>query len=212
MLHDVAWICTKVGLVTTDEEANVSPIKSADRWLDDHGDCLYRYALVRVRAVDVAQDLVQDTFLAALRSYRRFAGNASERTWLCGILKNKIVDYYRKLGRETSFTDLEFLSHELSEKFIDGGWVHINGPKNWKPQADVVKYSAEFWETMRKCLGKLPDRLATVFMLREMDELGTKEICSHLQISETNLGVMLHRARMAMRECFELNWFGKGKK
>lgn len=201
-----------MGLVTNEEEANVSPIKGADRWLDEHGDCLYRYALVRVRAADVAQDLVQDTFLAALRSYRSFAGNASERTWLCGILKNKIVDYYRKLGRETSFTDLESFSHEFSEKFTGGAWVHVDGPKNWKPEADVVAYRAEFWEVMRKCLAKLPDRLATVFMLREMEELQSGEICGFLQISETNLGVMLHRARMAMRECLELNWFGKGKK
>jgi RNA polymerase sigma-70 factor (TIGR02943 family) len=198
--------------VTTDDKASGSPTKNAERWLAEHGDCLYRYALVRVRAADVAQDLVQDTFLAALRSYKSFAGNASERTWLCGILKHKIVDYYRKLGRETSFTDLESLSDELSEKFIDGGWVHVDGPKNWKPQADVVKYRAEFWETMRKCLGKLPDRLATVFMLREMEEFPNEEISTLLRISETNLAVMLHRARMALRDCLERNWFEKGKK
>jgi RNA polymerase sigma-70 factor (TIGR02943 family) len=198
--------------VTTDDKASGSPTKNAERWLAEHGDCLYRYALVRVRAADVAQDLVQDTFLAALRSYKSFAGNASERTWLCGILKHKIVDYYRKLGRETSFTDLESLSDELSEKFIDGGWVHVDGPKNWKPQTDVVKYRAEFWETMRKCLGKLPDRLATVFMLREMEEFPNEEISTLLRISETNLAVMLHRARMALRDCLERNWFEKGKK
>jgi RNA polymerase sigma-70 factor (TIGR02943 family) len=198
--------------VTTEDKASGSPTKNAERWLAEHGDCLYRYALVRVRAADVAQDLVQDTFLAALRSYKSFAGNASERTWLCGILKHKIVDYYRKLGRETSFTDLESLSDELSEKFIDGGWVHVDGPKNWKPQADVVKYRAEFWETMRKCLGKLPDRLATVFMLREMEEFPNEEISTLLRISETNLAVMLHRARMALRDCLERNWFEKGKK
>jgi RNA polymerase sigma-70 factor (TIGR02943 family) len=200
------------GFVPTDDKTTASRIENADRWLDEHGDCLYRYALVRVRAVDVAQDLVQDTFLAALQSYNSFAGKASERTWLCGILKNKIVDYYRKLGRETSFTDLESLSDEFSEKFTDGGWVHLDGPKNWKPQADVVKYRAEFWETMRKCLGKLPDSHATVFMLREMEEFRTEEICTLLRISETNLSVMLHRARMAMRECLEVNWFEKRKK
>jgi RNA polymerase sigma-70 factor, ECF subfamily len=200
------------GLVTIDDKTKAWRIKNADRWLDEHGDCLYRYALVRVRIVDVAQDLVQDTFLAALRSYDSFAGNASERTWLCGILKNKILDYYRKLGRETSFTDLESLSHEFAEKFTDGTWIHADGPRNWKPQADVVIYRAEFWDSMRKCLAKLPDRLAAVFMLREMEQVSTAEICDLLQISETNLGVMLHRARMAMRECLELNWFGKGKK
>jgi RNA polymerase sigma-70 factor (ECF subfamily) len=78
-------------------------------WVDEHGDCLYRYALVRVRTPEVAEDLVQETLLVAVRSQDKFAGRSSVRSWLVGILKNKVVDYYRKLGRETSFTDLEFL-------------------------------------------------------------------------------------------------------
>jgi RNA polymerase sigma-70 factor (ECF subfamily) len=98
-----------------------------ETWVDEHGDVLYRYALERVRKPEVAQDLVQDTLLAAVRSYERFAGQSSVRSWLCGILKHKICDYYRKLGRETSFTDLEFLADENSEKFVpEGYWVHIS--------------------------------------------------------------------------------------
>jgi DNA-directed RNA polymerase specialized sigma24 family protein len=90
---------------------------------------------------EVAQDLVQEAFLAALRSSEKFAGRSSERSWLCGILKNKIVDYYRKLGRETSFTDMESLSDEFSEKFVsEGRWVHVKGPKDWKPEPDVIAH------------------------------------------------------------------------
>jgi RNA polymerase sigma-70 factor (TIGR02943 family) len=182
-----------------------------DQWVDDHGDCLYRYALMRVRAPDVAQDLVQETLLAGLKSAANFAGRSSERSWLCGILKNKIVDYYRKLGRETSFTDMEFMSDEFSDKFVDGGWIHREAPKEWKPKAEVVTHRAEFWEVIRGCLEKLPDRVANVFMLREMEEISTKEICKTLSISESNLWVMLHRGRMALRECVEINWFKKGR-
>jgi RNA polymerase sigma-70 factor, ECF subfamily len=182
-----------------------------DAWVDEHGDCLYRYALVRVRTPDVAQDLVQEAFLAALRGYDKFARRSSERSWLFGILKHKIVDYYRKLGRETSFTDMQFLSDEFSEKFVEGGWIHAEAPKDWKPEADVVAHRDEFWATMRGCMGKLPDRIANVFMLREMDDIATKEICETLSITESNLFVMLHRARMALRECLELNWFQKDK-
>ena len=191
--------------------ANTRPTANPDAWVDDHGDCLYRYALVRVRAPEVAQDLVQEAFLAALRSCDKFAGRSSERSWLCGILKNKIVDYYRKLGRETSFTDMAFLSDEFSEKFVDGGWVHTGAPKDWKPEAEVVAHRGEFWATMRSCTDKLPDRIANVFMLREMEEISAKEICNMLSITESNLFVMLHRARMALRECLELNWFQKDK-
>jgi RNA polymerase sigma-70 factor (ECF subfamily) len=179
-----------------------------ERWVDDHGDVLYRYALARVRKPEIAQDLVQETLLAAMRSHERFAGQSSVRSWLCGILKHKLGDYYRKLGRETSFTDLEFLSDECAEKFVpEGYWVHMNGPKEWKPEADEVMHRDEFWKTMRDCLSKLPERVASVFMMREMDEVESKEICATFSISDSNLWVMLHRARMALRECLAQNWF-----
>lgn len=179
-----------------------------ERWVDGHGDCLYRYALLRVRNPEVAMDLVQETLLAALKAADRFGGQSSERSWLCGILKHKICDHYRKQGRETSFTDMEFFSDESSEKFVAAGWwIHMAGPKEWRPEPDEVMHSAEFWATMRDCLGKLPDRIANVFMLREMEEVPSKEICETLAISESNLWVMLHRARMALRECLATNWF-----
>jgi RNA polymerase sigma-70 factor (TIGR02943 family) len=179
-----------------------------ERWVDEHGDVLYRYALARVRKPEVAQDLVQETLLAAVRTHERFRGGSTVRSWLCGILKHKLCDYYRKLGRETSFTDLEFLSDEYEEKFVpEGYWVHMNGPKEWKPEADEVMHRDEFWQTMRDCLSKLPERVATVFMMREMDEIESKEICATLAISDSNLWVMLHRARMALRECLARNWF-----
>ena len=180
------------------------------RWVDEHGDCLYRYALVRVRTPEIAEDLVQDTLLVAIRSQNRFAGRSSERSWLVGILKNKIVDYYRRLGRETSFTDMEFLRDEFAHKFVgEGFWNHDLGPHEWRPEADEVMHKTEFWQTMRDCLSKLPQRVADVFMLREMDDVSGKEICAMLRISESNLWVMLHRARMALRECLEMNWFDK---
>jgi RNA polymerase sigma-70 factor (TIGR02943 family) len=178
-----------------------------ESWVDLHGDCLYRYALVRVNSPVIAEDLVQETLLAALKGRAAFSGRSSERSWLCGILKNKIVDYYRKRGRETSFTDMEFLSDEFSEKYVDEGWIHREAPKDWKPEPDVVAHRSEFWAVMRRCLKKLPERIESVFMLREMDDVSTKEICKALSVSESNLWVMLHRARMALRECLERNWF-----
>jgi RNA polymerase sigma-70 factor (ECF subfamily) len=180
-----------------------------EHWVDEHGDCLYRYALIRVRNPDVAEDLVQETLLAAVRSYDKFRARSSERSWLCGILKNKVCDYFRKRGRETSFTDLEFLNDEMTHKFVEQGfWNHDLGPKEWKPAADEVMERGEFWLTLRSCLGKLPPRVADVFMLREMEEQDTPEICDALRISQSNLWVMLHRARMALRECLEILWYG----
>jgi RNA polymerase sigma-70 factor (TIGR02943 family) len=177
-----------------------------ERWVDDHGDCLYRYALLRVRHPEVAEDLVQETLCAAIRTYSNFRGKSSERSWLCGILKNKICDHFRKADRETSFTDLEFLNDEMSHKFIDQGWNHDLGPSEWKAGAEVMD-RAEFWETFRACLSNLPARVGDAFMLREMEGMDTAQICQALRISQNNLWVILHRARMALRECLELNWF-----
>ena len=181
---------------------------AAAAWVGEHGDCLYRYALARVRKPEVAEDLVQETFLAAVRGYAKFGGRSTVRSWLCGILKHKIIDHYRKAGRETSFTDLEFFSDECSEKFVSlGFWNHEKGPHDWQPDAAEVMEKGEFWQTMRDCLSKLPQRIADVFSMREMEDVPSKEICALLSISESNLWVMLHRARMALRECLEMNWF-----
>jgi RNA polymerase sigma-70 factor (TIGR02943 family) len=180
---------------------------NSDSWVDQHGDCLYRYALIRVRHPEAAEDLVQETLFAAVRTSAKFRGTSSEQTWLYGILKNKIIDYFRKLAQEVAFTDLEFLEDEMSHKFIDQGWDHKLGPTEWKPEPEAALDRKEFWETFRGCLDKLPPRVADVFVLREMEQMATAQICEALQISQNNLWVMLHRARMALRECLELNWF-----
>jgi RNA polymerase sigma-70 factor (ECF subfamily) len=199
---------SKTGEGAGDSSAGPDLDKAAAAWVDEHGDCLYRYALARVRKPEVAEDLVQETFLAAVRGYEKFGGRSSVRSWLCGILKHKIIDHYRKAARETTFTDLEFFSDECSDKFVSiGFWNHDAGPHDWQPDAAEVMQRGEFWQTMRACLSKLPQRIADVFSMREMEDVPSKEICALLSISESNLWVMLHRARMALRECLEMNWF-----
>ena len=116
-----------------------------ERWVDDHGDCLYRYALLRVRKEELAEDLVQETLLIAVRTHEKFGGRSTERSWLVGILKNKICDYFRKAGRETNFTDMDFFSGEHSDRF-DGEdyWIHERGPAEWKPEGEeAMKPTAE---------------------------------------------------------------------
>jgi RNA polymerase sigma-70 factor (TIGR02943 family) len=191
----------------TDTARQSSSSANPEAWVDQHGDRLYRYAVTRVRHPEVAEDLVQETLLAAVRTQTSFRGTSSERSWLYGILKNKICDHFRKLAREVSYTDLEFLEDEMSHKFIDQGWNHDLGPAEWKPEAQAALDRKEFWETFRSCLDKLPPRVADVFILREREDMDTAQICDALRISQHNLWVMLHRARMAQRECLELNWF-----
>lgn len=178
-----------------------------------YGDFLFSFAMTRLRDPAKAEDAVQETFLAALKGGISFAGRSAEKSWLVGILKNKIADYYRKAGRETSFTDMEFYSDEESDRFVADGlfkdsWIHELGPQEWSSPGASLD-SEVFWQAFRDCSNKLPKNIATVFALREVDGLESREICAMLNISESNLWVMLHRARMALRRCLETNWFGK---
>ena len=199
---------------TTEAAPAAVPPVDPERWVEEHGDYLFKFALVRLRDQTRAEDMVQETFLAALKGRQNFQGRSAEKSWLVGILKHKILDYYRKAGRETSFTDLEFYSDEESDRFVPdglfaGGWIHELGPLEWSADAGAGLDSQEFWKTFHDCSGKLPKNIATVFTMREMDGVDSAEICRLLNISENNLWVMLHRARMALRRCLETNWFGK---
>jgi RNA polymerase sigma-70 factor (ECF subfamily) len=195
----------------TDNEppANSAPAASPETWLAEHGDCLYRTALMRVRNPDIAADLVQDTLLAALRTTEKFGGRSSVRTWLLGILKHKISDHFRKLGRETNFTDLAFFQDEQSEKFDSADFWNADGrgPCEWNTGGEEALTRTEFLTALQACLGKLPERVSAVFLMREMDDEPCPAICETLGVSASNLWVMLHRARMALRQCLESTYF-----
>ncbi|GAB4362265.1 MAG: sigma-70 family RNA polymerase sigma factor [Deltaproteobacteria bacterium] len=177
-------------------------------WLDAHGDALFRFALIRVRDRALAEDLVQETLLAAFRGREGFSGRSSERTWLVGILKNKIADHYRRAARENSRDEL-LLREALGGSPFDGTGRWKSGPSEWGTDPAALARQAGFLEQLRRCLSELPGAQADAFTLREVDGLGTREICKVLEITETNLWVILHRARMRLRACLEANWFGR---
>lgn len=183
-------------------------------WVDHYGDYLYGFALSRTRDQQQAEDLVQETFLAALRDPAKFAGRSAPRSWLLGILKNKIIDHYRQSSRETSFSDLEFYKDQEQERFQPEGvykdaWILSRGPQEWPIDPTEKIENDEFWSTFRDCSSRLPKKVARVFILREVEDLPAKEVCHIMNITPANLWVMLHRARMALRTCLETNWFSR---
>jgi RNA polymerase sigma-70 factor, ECF subfamily len=191
----------------TESQQHLDP----ERWVDEHGDYLFHYALSRLRDPARAEDFVQEALLAALRGADRYQGRSAERTWLTGILKNKLLDHFRKAGRETNFTDLDFYAEEEERAFenreFPDHWNQASAPGEWD-EAGAALDREEFWRVFHRCSGKLPERVARVFLLREVDDLPSEEICATLNISPNNLWVMLHRARLALRQCLETNWFG----
>lgn len=174
------------------------------RWVDQHGDLMYRYALLRLGTPEAAENVVQETFVAGLKGLESFSGRSSERTWLMGIMKHKIIDHFRKRARELPTEDIEAVAEER-ESFEDNGKWKV-GPRRWRAPDETLE-AADFWKAVQLCVHQLPERLAMAFTLREMDQLDSKEACKILGVTPTNLGVMMHRARMRLRSCLELGWF-----
>lgn len=195
----------------TTQTASASRASDPSQWIDRYGDYLYRFALIRVRNASVAEELVQDTLVAALQSRARFAGRSSERTWLTGILKHKVIDHFRRVSREQPTDDPASSVEELGAFDEHGGWrVHEGqAPSDWPLNPDTTLQQKEFFEALQRCVEHLPTRVAQVFVLRELEEMSTAEICKQLAVSSTNCWVMLHRARLQLRRCLERTWFGR---
>ena len=177
-------------------------------WLENHGNYLYRYALIRLRNPELAEEKVQETFVGALQTRDGFQGRASERTWLTSILRRKIFDHFKKISRERAY-DSTVLEKISLDSLYDRKGRWIAGPNSgWYWEPDRSLRQKEFLDIFHRCLLEIPDRLAQVFILREVDGHKGEEICALLGISRTNLGVMIFRARMCLRRLMEREWFG----
>jgi RNA polymerase sigma-70 factor (ECF subfamily) len=199
----------QVGTITRKESAF-----DASVWVEAHGDYLYSFALSRVRDEFLAEDLVQDTLLAAMQARNSFEAKSSERTWLCGILKHKIIDHFRKNSREVELSDEEADMSSYDYLFREEGvwkghWSADVRPSVWQENPEKCLEQTEFRGILSHCLGELPERVANCFTLREMDGFDATEICEILGISPNNFWVMMHRARLHLRRCIDFNWFRK---
>lgn len=178
-------------------------------WVEEHGNYLFRYALIRVRNETVAEDLVQDTLLAAFQGKDRFSGQSTERSWLTGILKHKVLDHFRRLARERTVNPDDSMPEELEGRFDDLGiWKHEpeSGPTDWGADAASLMQRKEFMAALKQCIAKLPPRCADAFVMREMEATDSDRIQETLGVSPSNFWVLLHRARMQLRLCLEKNW------
>lgn len=169
---------------------------------------LLRYAQLQLRNPAWAEDAVSETMLAALEKPESFAGRAQPKTWLIGILKHKLVDQVRKHSREVQVTTDEDDGQALEDGLFDEGGHFRETPAEWGDPQAVVGQN-QFIQVLDACVEKLPNQLGRVFLMREWLELETDEICKELSVTPTNLWVMLHRARLRLRECLQINWFGQ---
>jgi RNA polymerase sigma-70 factor (TIGR02943 family) len=187
------------------EDDSQTVLADPERWVDEYGDYLYRYAWSRLRDESAADEVVQETFLAGIRFQDRFTGEGAERAWLLGILKRKLIDHIRmrnRYDRDGSYEDTNDPSGQLFDQ--KGNWRADSFAAD---TPDGQMESKEIWDVVKNSLEHIPKGQADVFMLSVMEEMDSDQICSELDISPSNLWVRLHRARLALAKCVGARWF-----
>ncbi len=202
------------GAETPPENRDAS-ILSDTAFLSDLRRQMIKFATLQLSNSHLAEDAVQEALVGALKNARSFAGRAALKTWVFAILKNKIADTLRHKQRTVNASSLmreDEENEDFSELFDQRAhWQPDERPASWgNPQESL--HQGQFWKVFEVCLEGLPAAQARVFMMKEFIELDTQEICATVGITVTNLNVMLHRARLRLRECLENRWFAQGER
>ncbi|MBN2637708.1 MAG: sigma-70 family RNA polymerase sigma factor [Bacteroidales bacterium] len=190
------------------EKLNSSDLNPSS-WVDTHGDYLYNYAWSRVQSKELAEDLVQDTFVSALNSLESFRRESAVRTWLLSILRRKVVDHYRKKSTQNEKDISGFVSPFEDAKGVEGHWILERAPKDWNLDNYNPLRNEEFQKMIELCLSLLPEKWRSVFVLKVMEEVESSVICKELGCTSSNFWVILHRARLQLRECVEKKWLNE---
>ncbi len=188
------------------------PVTSTE--LAQHRGYLLRYALLQLRDQTAAEDVVQETLLAAVEGKARFSGKSSVKTWLTGILKHKIVDQMRRSAREQPLARNSAEADRGEAELVDALFAE-NGhwsppPASWGSPEQSFE-NGQFWKAFEMCSKLMPEKTARVFVMREVMDLTTEEICKEMSITATHCWVMLHRARLSLRTCLDTKWFGTAR-
>lgn len=191
------------GLPTVAKQNAAQP----ELWVEKYSDYLFRFAFSRVNDETTAQDLVQETFLAALENVAGFEGRSSESTWLTAILKNKIIDLYRKRSSGMA-KKTEWLEEQHDQDFFETGnghWKDLYRPREFGLAGDEIA-AKEFTRILQQCMQKLPALWFSVFSLKHMEDESSEKICKRMKITPSNYWVIMHRSKLNLRACLEKNW------
>ncbi|WP_430895153.1 MULTISPECIES: sigma-70 family RNA polymerase sigma factor [unclassified Paraflavitalea] len=181
-------------------------VNDPKKWVEEYSDMLYQFALKRIADKEYAKDLVQETFISAWKNVHQFNASASFKTWIVTILKNKIIDHYRKTAVNTQSTMVEAESVFFDEA---DHWREGYYPVEWQvtATADNKLESFEFMKVLQSCKSKLKEIQQQVFALKYLEGMESEEICKALSITSANYWVIIHRAKVQLRACLEKKWF-----
>jgi RNA polymerase sigma-70 factor, TIGR02943 family len=177
---------------------------SAEQWINEYAGMLLAYTVARVNDTGVAEDIVQETFISAWKSRESYNGSASVKNWLFSICKNKIIDYYRKKSR----SPVQYADADETQQFFNEAdhWKDYTVPKEWHVDYNHPTDNKEFYRVLEFCKQKLQELQQRVFVLKYMEDMDSEDICKILQISSSNYWVLIHRAKLRLRNCLEKNW------
>lgn len=180
-------------------------VLNPDKWISNYADALYSFTLPRVNDTALAEDIVQETFLSAWRARDLYKGEASEKSWLFTICKNKIIDHYRKKARDIVQPLSEY---SATDDFFDEAdhWTKESKPQDWGIDYQQTVENKEFYKILDGCRKKLQQVQQAVFSMKYMEDLDAAEICKALGITASNYWVLIHRAKLQLRACLEKNW------
>ena len=181
-----------------------APSLDPEHWVDRYADYLFNYTITRVNDRETANDIISETFLAGLRSMKNYKGEASERTWLIAILKRKIIDHYR---RSNSAKGRAEVAMDLPGDSEEGDWLEERVADISTANAEDRLENEELGFAILECLEQLNEKQAAIFKKKSIEGLDTETICNEFGITASNLWVIIHRARTALAECLEKNWF-----
>ena len=182
-------------------------------YLHDLRQQMMKFAVLQLSSFQQAEDVVQEALTSAFEHLKSFSGRAAFKTWVFAILKNKIIDLVRQKSRLVTIPEL--FDDQKSELSIDelfdsaGHWHKYEVPKAWQSPEEMIEQH-DFWIIFDACLNDLPAKYAQVFMLREMIELSSEEICLKLELTISHLNVLMYRSRARLRECLENKWLLQG--
>jgi RNA polymerase sigma-70 factor (TIGR02943 family) len=176
-----------------------------ETWVDLYADYLFNYAVARVSDVEIAKDLVQETFFAGLKSAKNYKGTAAERTWLIAILKRKVIDHYRRINSKKGKAEVRM--NYSSNSNAEGDWLEEQVADPLSTLENDSIENEELGMAIQACISKLPKKQSLVFSMKTIQGMSTEDICKELGINPSNLWVMIHRARMALMGCLNQNWF-----
>lgn len=200
---------------TVEEAGRKNDLLSEGVFLEEIRRQMIKFATLQLGDGHQAEDAVQEALIGAMKNAGSFGGRAALKTWVFAILKNKIADILRQKRRTVNIGSLQREDDEdedLSELFDrNGRWLVQEQPIPWgNPEATLRE--GQFWKVFEACLEHLPPKQARVFMMREFIELDADEICATVELTTSNLHVLLHRSRLRLRECIENNWYLEGEK